>query len=144
MSNHGESTFGKCQIMGKVLLLGGFKVRKMSNNILKNRWADCLIPKIFFRNRKVFLTFSFKSTFPERKLFLEGFHLLFAKNMTSIYALHEHTEIIQMTAYIRKIRQTNDKEFVFEFIPEVTLIFSKKYCHRTSVKEPDVHSQFPH
>ena len=53
--------------------------------------------------------------------------------MTSIHALDEHVEIIQMTTYIRKTGQTNDKDFVFQFIREITLIFSENYCHRTSL-----------
>ena len=49
--------------------------------------------------------------------------------MISIHALHEHVEIIEMTEYICKIRQTYDKDFVLEFIYKIALIFSKKYCN---------------
>ena len=46
--------------------------------------------------------------------------------MISIHALHDRVEIIRMTEYIYKIGQKKDKDFVVEFIREITLIFSRK------------------
>ncbi|KAK7066053.1 hypothetical protein SK128_004991 [Halocaridina rubra] len=44
--------FWKCMILGKLLFLGGLKVRELSNNIFYKHRADSFIPQFFFKDRR--------------------------------------------------------------------------------------------